>query len=89
MDSEGFVNSVEEKLKPFAPVLIVNIIEKQLAASNATRQILTPHTAMVFIKKVTDALEIFLGPQGKLVVKKMMLKELKKYAPEHFEEKVI
>ena len=35
MDSEGFVDSVEEKLKSFAPVLIKNIINKQLSQNPA------------------------------------------------------
>jgi hypothetical protein len=86
MDSIGFVKAVEEKLKPFAPVLISGIIKKQLSAVNSTRETLTPEKTEVFIIKVSDALEMFLGPKGKKKVKIMMLSEFRKYAPEYFEK---
>ena len=77
---------MEQRLKPFAPVLMSNIIKKQLSNANASRETLTPESALVFIDNVTNALETFLGPQGKLKAKKMMMKELRIYAPEHFEK---
>jgi hypothetical protein len=89
MDSAGYVDSVEQKLKPFAPVLISNIIKKQLNKANASRETLTPRSALVFIENVTDALEMFLGPQGKLKVKTMMMNELRKFAPEHFQNQEV
>jgi len=85
MDSAGFVKVVEEKLKPFAPILISGIIKKQLSSVNSTRETLTPENTEIFITKVSNALEIFLGPKGKKKVKIMMLKEFRKHAPEYFE----
>ncbi len=87
MDGEAFLRVVEEKITPFAPVLIKGIIKKQLSAVGATPATLTPEKAEKFIGGVAEALQMFLGPQGSLKVKHMMLKELRRFAPEYFERK--
>jgi len=84
MDSEGFVGAVEEKLVPIAPI-IGYAIKKQLHDAGADRDSLTPEIALRFIDKMTDALDMFLGKQGAMDAKKMMLRELRRHAPEYAE----
>jgi len=86
MDSEGFLGEVLDKLEPIAPFMLPGIVRKQLADVGATRDSLTPAQAEEFCKKMELALKNFLGPDGSQRVHQLMLKELRKYAPEYFEQ---
>jgi hypothetical protein len=84
MQSKVFVQSVQQRLKPIAPIVLPNIIKKQLLEVGATEESLTPELAEKFIKRMELALEMFLGPEGSKMARQMMLKELRRCAPEHF-----
>ena len=58
-------------------------IKKELGVSNDT---LTPEKAREFIERMDEALEMFIGPKGKMMVHEIMMKELRRTAPEHFEQ---
>jgi len=84
MDSEGFVKAVEERFVPIAPI-IEFAIKKQLAEVGADRKTLTAEQAVKFIDKMVGALDLFLGPTQAKDSKQIMMKDLRKYAPEYFE----
>lgn len=84
MDSEGFVRAVEEKLVPIAPI-IEFAIKKQLNEVGADRKTLTAEQAMKFIDNMVNALDLFLGPTLARDSRQLMLKELRRSAPEYFE----
>ena len=52
----------------------------------ATQDTLTPQQAQEFIKRMEEALRSFLGPDGAKMVHRMMTKELRRCAPDYFEE---
>ena len=80
MDSEGFILSVEQKLILLAPITEF-MIKKQLSDMGVTRETLTPPKAKKFIDKMTEALQLCLGPEGSILARKMMLKELRVHSP--------
>jgi hypothetical protein len=86
MNSREFIRSVQQKLDPIAPIVLPGIIKKQLLEVGATQDTLTPQQAQEFIKRMEGALRSFLGPEGARMVHRMMTKELRKYAPDYFEE---
>ena len=88
MDSEGFVSSVESNLVNLAPITKF-IIKKQLNDLKLQRSSLTPEQAMVFIDKMTTALTLCLGNDGSQLARKMMIKQLRSFAPEFFNRKDI
>ncbi|MEW5936829.1 MAG: hypothetical protein AB1665_03300 [Candidatus Thermoplasmatota archaeon] len=85
MDSEGFVRAVEERLVPIAPI-IGYAIKKQLHDIGADRRSLTPELSLLFIDRMVSALDLFLGQKGAKEAKHLMLKELRRFAPEYFEK---
>ena len=85
MDGKDFISKVEEELVPISPI-IGYAIKKQLADLRTTAQDLTPTDAMKFIDNMTDALELFLGKSDSQKKRKFMVSQLRKYAPEYFEE---
>ena len=85
MDSTGFIYEIEEKLVPIAPIMEF-AIKKQLAEIGATKDMMNPQQAILFIKNMTEALELFLGANGARESKKFMTSTLRKYAPDYFEE---
>ena len=89
MNSRAFLTGVQAKLEPIAPVILPGIIKKQLQEVGATEHDLTPEQAEEFIKRICNALQMFLGPEGTNMARQMMLKELRKTAPEHFAEKAL
>lgn len=84
MDSEGFVKAVEERFIPIAPI-IEFAIKKQLSEVGADRRTLTAEQAIKFIDKMVGALDLFLGPTQAKESRQVMLKDLRKFAPEYFE----
>jgi hypothetical protein len=86
MDSEGFISSVESNLVSLAPITKF-IIKKQLNDMNIQRQTMTADQAMMFIDKMTAALVLCLGNDGSQLARKMMLKQLRTFAPEYFQNK--
>ena len=84
MDSEGFITSIEEQLVKLAPITKF-IIVKQLKDIGVTRTDLTPDKATTFIDRMTNALILCLGKDGSQFARRMMMKQLRLYAPEHFE----
>jgi hypothetical protein len=85
MESTVFIQEIQQKLEPIAPIILPNIIKKQLEEVGATKENLTPEQAEDLIKRIEKALEIFVGPDGTKMAHKMMLKELRKHAPEYFD----
>jgi hypothetical protein len=83
MDSEGFISSVESNLVSLAPITKF-IIKKQLNDLKLQRAAMTPDQAMVFIEKMTAALIMCLGNDGSQLARKMMIKQLRMFAPEFF-----
>jgi hypothetical protein len=89
MDSRAFLKSVQEKLDPIAPIVLPGIMRKQLREVGATVETLTPEVAEEFILKVEEAMRDFLGPDGARLVHQLMTKELRRFAPEYFEEQAL
>ena len=89
MDSQGFVQSVKSKLEPIAPIVLPAMIKKQLKEVGATEYNLTPQLAEQFIKRMEQALQMFLGPSGTKMAHQMMLKEFRRCAPKHFEDQAL
>jgi hypothetical protein len=87
MDSEGFISSIESHLVSLAPITKF-IIRKQLKDLRFERGSMTPDQAMVFIEKMTAALIMCLGNDGSQLARKMMLKQLRTYAPTFFEKQL-
>ena len=85
MDSEGFITSIEEQLIKLAPITKF-IIVKQLKDIGVTRSNLTPQKATTFIDRMTNALTLCLGKDGSQLARRMMMKQLRLFAPEHFEQ---
>ena len=88
MDSEGFVKAIEDQLTPIAEIMR-HVIKKQLGEIGATRDSLTPVKAEQLIERVCDAMEMFVGPEGRHRARQLMYKEFRRYAPEHFKDSVI
>ena len=86
MDSEGFIASVESNLVNLAPIAKF-IIKKQLNDLKLQRSSMTPEQAMIFIDKMTTALIMCLGNDGSQLARKMMLKQLRVFAPDFFNKK--
>lgn len=85
LDSAGFIEEVESKLVPIAPI-IEFAIKKQLNDIGCDRDNLTPGQAVEFIDNMTDALEMFLGKRDSQSSRKLMMSSLRKHAPEYFEK---
>ena len=85
MDSKGFISEIEEKMVPIAPI-VEFAIKKQIAEVGATKELMNPKQAILFINNMTEALELFLGVNGAMESKKFMTSTLRKYAPDYFEE---
>ncbi|UCE36673.1 MAG: hypothetical protein JSW00_14315 [Thermoplasmata archaeon] len=89
MNSKVFIQNVQERLDPIAPIVLPGIIRKQLAEVQATVDTLTPELAEEFIKRMELALRDFLGPDGARLVHQMMMKELRRCAPDYFDENAL
>jgi hypothetical protein len=85
MDSTAFIKSVEQKLIMLAPITGF-MIKKQLADLGVTRETLTHIKAKKFIERMTEALQLCLGPEGSKMARKMMLKELRTHSEEDEED---
>jgi hypothetical protein len=86
MDSTVFIQEIQEKLEPIAPIILPSIIKKQLTEVGATEDNLTPEMAKELMTRIERALEMFIGPDGTKLAHKMMIKELRKCAPEYFDD---
>ena len=86
MDGNGFINSVENSLVTLAPITKF-IINKQMKDLDITKDTITPDKAIIFINKMTNALVMCLGKDGSQLARKMMIKQLRQYAPEYLESK--
>jgi hypothetical protein len=89
MDSKIFIQNITQKLEPIAPIVLPNIIDKQLQVVGATKENLTPEVAEKFIKRMELALAMFIGSDGTKNARQMMLKELRKCAPDYFKDQSI
>ena len=85
MDSISFISEIEEKMVPIAPI-VEFAIKKQIAEVGATKEMMNPQQAVLFIENMTAALELFLGVNGSKESQKFMTSTLRKYAPDYFEE---
>jgi hypothetical protein len=88
MDSNGFITSIENHLVTLAPITKF-IIDKQLNDLNVNRDTLTPEQALIFINRMSNALVMCLGKDGSQLARKMMIKQLRTFAPDFFEKKDI
>lgn len=86
MNSKTFIRNVQQRLDPIAPVVLPGIIKKQLAEVGANNGNMTPEQAEEFIRKMEEALRDFLGPDGARMVHQLMMRELRRCAPDYFEE---
>jgi hypothetical protein len=77
MNSERFINSIQSNLTPLAPVVIPGIIKKQLENLKVSRGNITPSQATHLINNVTQALALFIGPDGSKRARKLMMKKLR------------
>ena len=85
MDSKAFIESVEEKLVMLAPITEF-MIKKQLSDLGVTRETLTHSKAKKFIDRMTEALQLCLGPDGSKMARRMMLKELRAHSDDNGDE---
>lgn len=85
MDSNGFITSIENHLVTLAPITKF-IIDKQLNDLNVNRDNLTPDQAMIFINRMSNALVMCLGKDGSQLARRMMIKQLRTFAPDYFEK---
>jgi hypothetical protein len=83
MDSAAFIAAVEERLATVSP-MAKPVIERQLEQMGLTRDMLSPRQAEMLIRRVAEALKMFLGPSGAEVARNVMMKELRKRAPDYF-----
>ncbi len=83
MDSSEYLRAVEERLAPMSP-MVKPVIERQLAQMGLTRDMLSPRQAEMLVRRVSGALAMFMGPSGAETARSMMMKELRKRAPEYF-----
>ena len=84
MNSKAFVTEIQQRLEPLAPVMVPGIIQKQMTELGISVDTMTPEEAMKFIGRMDAALEMFIGPNGKSTVHEIMMKELRRTAPELF-----
>ena len=89
MDSKAFIRGVQQKLDPIAPIVLPDIIKKQLTEVGATEDNLTPELAENFIQKMVDALGMFMGPDDAKKAQHIMIKELRRCAPQYFEDRAL
>lgn len=89
MNSKVFIQSIQQRLDSIAPVVLPQIVQKQLRVVGATEDTLTPEQAEEFIKNMDEALETFIGPKGKMMVHQVMMKELRRCAPNYFDDKAL
>ena len=86
MDGDGFISSIEDHLATLAPITKF-IVTKQLNDLKVTRDTITPDQALIFINKMTNALVLCLGKDGSQLARKMMMKQLRLYAPGYLEKR--
>lgn len=85
LDSQRFIDDVENQLVPVSPILGF-AIKKQLSDVGASREHLSAEQAIQFINKMTEALDLFIGAAEAKKARKMMISALRKSAPEYFEK---
>ena len=83
MDSAAFLIAVEEKLATLSP-MAKPVIQRQLVQMGLTREMISPRQAEMLTRRVSEALAMFLGPSGAEMARSVMLKELRKRAPDYF-----
>lgn len=82
MNSEKFLASIELNLTPMAPEFIPGIIKKQLEILQMSYSHMDPVDARLFIINVSDALTIFIGPEGSRRARTFMMKKLRECCSE-------
>ena len=87
MNSRKFVDCVEERLRPFSPILAISTVKMELGMVGATKENLTPEQALKFINRVCGVFKIFLSDEYIKKLKADMLIDLRKYAPEYFKSR--
>ncbi|MBI5001289.1 MAG: hypothetical protein HZB92_07185 [Euryarchaeota archaeon] len=75
--------AIEEQLFRLSPVTR-SVIQHQISELGISKDFMTPKQADALVKRVTSALTLFLGPSGAEQAKGIMLRELRKRAPDHF-----
>ncbi len=85
MDGKAFIANVEKKLVPISPIMGF-AIKKQLAEIGTTAEDLSASEALLFIDKMADAMELFLGQAESVKERNAMMSLFRKHAPEYFEK---
>jgi hypothetical protein len=89
MNSKSFIKNIQQRLDPIAPIVLPGIIKKQLQEIGVTEDNMTPELAEELIKRIDEALGSFLGPEGGKLIHEIMIKELRRCAPEYFEKQAL
>lgn len=89
MNSKSFIKNIQQRLDPIAPIVLPGIIKKQLLEIGVTEDNITPELAEELIKRIDEALGSFLGPEGGKLIHEIMIKELRRCAPEYFEKQAL
>jgi len=89
MNSRSFIKNIQQRLDPIAPIVLPGIIKKQLQEIGVTEDNITPELAEELIKRIDEALGSFLGPEGGKLIHQVMIKELRRCAPEYFEKQAL
>lgn len=77
MDSKKFISEIERRLTSLAPEMVPGLIKKQLEKLGTDSDNLSPQKAKIFIENVTEALALFIGPDGSNNAKKLMQRKLR------------
>jgi hypothetical protein len=83
MDSADYIRTVEEKLAPLSPMAKA-VIHRQLEQMGLTRDMLSPKQAEMLARRVGEALAMFIGPSSAETARNIMMKELRRRAPDYF-----
>lgn len=77
MDTKKFFYEVESRLSSMAPEVIPGVLKKQLECLDIPNGEMTPEQAKEFVEKVSEALVLFIGPDGSKNAKKLMMRKLR------------
>jgi hypothetical protein len=83
MNSVKFIERVERKGVVLSPA-VKKILDLQLKNMGLTRDMLTPKIAEEYIARVSSAASFVIGPEAGMALKRLMYRELREEAPEHF-----
>jgi hypothetical protein len=90
MNSKQFINEIEIRLTSLAPEIIPGLLKKQQEALGIDSDEISPEKAKQFVENVSEALALFLGPDGSKSAKKLMMRKLRQScSPEELEQMMV